>query len=64
MKTWPLMLKGAFNKFQFSKCERGKFVLGREERKNKKCSPGKSRKEETVEKMGPNGWPGNPGKGD
>ena len=37
------------------KCESGKFVLA----KNKKCRPGKNRKEETVEKMGPNGWPGN-----
>ena len=34
--------------------------LGRGERKNKKCRPGKSRKEENIEKMGPNGWPGKP----
>ena len=46
------------------KCESGKFVLARKEGKNKKCRPGKNRKEENVEKMGPNGWPGNPGKGD
>ena len=37
------------------KCERGKVWLGREERKNNKCRPCKSRKVETVEKMGPIG---------
>ena len=42
------------------KCERGKFVLGRDERKKKKCRPGKSRKQENMEKMGPNGCPGDP----
>ena len=42
------------------KCERGKVLLGREERKNQKCRPGKSRKQEIVEKMGAIGWPGKP----
>ena len=46
------------------KCERGKVLLGRDERKIKECRAGKSRKEESVEKMGPNGWPWNPEKGD
>ena len=42
------------------KCEKLRVGLGTDERKKEKCRPCKSRKEETVEKMGPNGWPGNP----
>ena len=38
-------------------------MLGRDERVNKKRRPGKSRKEETVEKMEPNGCPGTQKKG-
>ena len=45
-------------------CERPKLVLGRKERKNKKCRPGESRKQETVEKMVQKGWPGTTEKGD
>ena len=50
-----------------SKCrkfEKLRVCLGRDEGKNKKCRPCKSRKEETVEKMGPNGCPGKTGEGD
>ena len=47
-----------------TKCGSQIWESGREERKNKKCRPCKSRKEETVEKMGANGCPGNPQKGD
>ena len=31
---------------KYRKCERGKVVLGKEEKKKKNCHPGKSRKEE------------------
>ena len=38
--------------------------LGKDERENKKRHPGKSRKEENLEKMGPNGCLGKPENGD
>ena len=44
--------------------EKPKLVLGRKERKNKKCRLGKSRKLETVEKMGRKGCPGTTERGD
>ena len=40
------------------------WLLGREERKYKKCGANKSRKQEIVEKMGPNGWAGKTAKGE
>ena len=45
------------------KCEKLRVGLGRDERKKKKCRPGKSRKEETVEKMGQNGGQGSQERG-
>ena len=50
-------MKGAFsvgNVKEKSLCQGGGA------RKNKKCHPGKSRKQETMEKLRPKGCPGNP----